>query len=377
LVWQLIVLTGNPTVPAEISSLNGEYLSSSHASGVRWINPLEQSNWEAQTAEQNHPARSFFHSAAWANVLTETYGYQPLYLVKHEAGVLRSFLPFMEVQSALTGKRAIGLPFTDNCEPLCADRAGFKELFRNAVELGRVRGWKYMEFRGGRKLFNGTPPSVSFYRHSMALPPDENEYFGQLKSPVRRAIRKAEKSGVRVEISRDSSAVNEFYALHCKARKRHGLPPQPSFFFKNIHKHVLAKDSGVVVLARWQKVPVAGAVFFHSDDSAIYKFGASDEAFQHLRGNNLVFWESIRWLCRHGVKTLDLGRTSAANEGLRRFKLGWNTEEENVGYYRFSVPQERFVSASDETSGWHTYAFNVLPLFASRMIGEVLYRHWA
>jgi len=36
---------------------------------------------------------------------------------------------------------------------------------------------------------------------------------------------------------------------------------------------------------------VAGAIFFHSGGQAIYKFGASDETFQHFRGNNLVMWE--------------------------------------------------------------------------------------
>ncbi|HZF00394.1 MAG TPA: GNAT family N-acetyltransferase [Methylomirabilota bacterium] len=349
----------------------------SRATGVQWINPLEHSDWDGRVADQNHPARSFFHSAAWANVLTETYGYKPVYFVTNEFGALHSLLPLMEVDSGLTGKRAVALPFTDNCDPLCADTIGFKELFRNAVEFGKLSGWKYLEFRGGRKFLNGTPPSLSFYGHSLDLPPDENAFFGSLKSSVRRAIRKSEKEGVRTEISGELDAVKTFYSLQCKARKKHGLPPQPFSFFRNIHRHVLAKNLGIVVLARRKKTPVAGAIFFHSGGQAIYKFGASDETFQHLRGNNLVMWEAIRRFARCGVKKLDLGRTSIGNEGLRRFKLGWSAEEKFVNYFRFSLEQEKFVASDDEASGWHNRVFRALPAFASRMIGEILYRHWA
>lgn len=351
--------------------------SSMRTTGVQWTNPLEASNWDAQVAKQCHPGQSFFHSSAWANVLTETYGYKPLYLVSGESGAINSLLPFMEVKSILTGKRAVALPFTDNCEPLCADHIGFKELFRNAIELGKLRGWKYLEFRGGQKLLGDTRPSLSFYGHSLDLPLDENAFFGQLKSPVRRAIRKAEKSGVRVEISPEIAAIKSFYSLHCQSRKKHGLPPQSFSFFKNIHKHVMAKGLGAVVLAYWKKIPVAGSIFFHGDGPAIYKFGASDEAFQHLRGNNLAMWEGIRWLSGRGAKKLDLGRTSMGNEGLRRFKLGWEAQEKKLAYFRFSLSEEKFVSTGDESSGRHNHIFRTLPLFASRIIGKVLYRHWA
>jgi lipid II:glycine glycyltransferase (peptidoglycan interpeptide bridge formation enzyme) len=370
------VSSGNLITTPECFSL-GESRSSVRTTGVQWTNPLEASNWDARLNSQNHPARSFFHSSAWANVLTETYGYKPFYFLTSEPGSFHSLLPFMEVSSRLTGKRAVALPFTDNCDPLCTDKAGFKDLFHNAIELGKLRGWKYLEFRGGRNLFAGTQPSLSYYGHGLDLPANENMLFEQLKSATRRAIRKAEKSGVRVEISTDADATGSFYELHCKTRKRHGLPPQPDSFFKNIQKHILAKNHGIVLLARWKRQPVAGGIFFHGGGAAVYKFGASDENFQHLRGNNLVVWEALRYFLRRGVKKLDLGRTSTHNEGLRKFKLAWNAKEKSIGYFRFSIPQEKFVSAHDESSGWHNRVFNALPSFVSRTIGNILYRHWA
>lgn len=344
---------------------------------MQWTNPLEHSDWDEQIAGQNCAARSFFHTTAWAKALAETYGFEPVYFVSKEAGAVHSVLPLMEVNSTLTGRRAVALPFTDTCEPLCADRADFSELFRNAVELAQARGWKYLEFRGGRTFLNGMAPSLSFYGHCIEIPAAEEAIFAQLKSPVRRAVRKAEKSGVRVEISTDLAAVKQYYLLHCKSRRRHGLPPQPFSFFKNIQKHVFTAGLGMVVLARWGKIPVAGAIFFHSGSKAIYKFGASDDSYQHLRGNNLVFREAIAWFSKNGIRKLDLGRTSLGNEGLRRFKLGWNAEETTIDYFRFCLRQMNFVPMQDEGSGWHNCLFKALPLPASRIAGEFLYRHWA
>jgi len=342
---------------------------------IQQINPLQQPNWDALVT--SHPDFSFFHSMAWAKVLVETYGYAPNYFVTRGINNLRSLLPLMEVDSWLTGRRGIALPFTDGCEPLCPDSNLFKTFFQNAIECGKKRDWKYLECRGGRKFFEGVPASISFYGHSLDLVSGEEQFFGRLESSVRRAIRKAEKDGVTVEISQSLEAMELFYSLQCKTRKKHGLPPQPFSFFSNIHKHILSQNSGIVAVASWQKTPIAASVYFHLSDRAIYKYGASDEKFQHLRGSNLVMWEAIKWYLRKGAKKLHLGRTSMANEGLRRFKLGWGASEEEIKYFKYDFRKKNFVLDSDKSFGWHNRIFQSLPGFMSRIAGNMLYRHWA
>src|SRR5882724_3550330 len=124
---------------------------------MKRINPAEDSSWNALLAAQ--PKRSFFHTAEWAKVLADTYGYAPVYFGAGEAGGGCSWLPLMEVDSWLTGRRGISLPFTDDCEPLCQEASTFQKLFRDAVEFGKSRGWKYIECRGGRELFHEVPAS--------------------------------------------------------------------------------------------------------------------------------------------------------------------------------------------------------------------------
>jgi hypothetical protein len=372
------VFTGKLIAPPEVFSL-AETDSPSHADfligKIQPINPLQHPNWDALVTSL--PNFSFFHGAAWAKVLVETYGYAPNYFVTNGNSGLRSMLPLMEVDSWLTGRRGIALPFTDDCEPLCPDGDSFKKLFQNAIEFGKTRGWKYLECRGGRKFFEGVPASQTFYGHSLDLVSSEEQLFGRLENSTRRAIRKAEKDGVTVEISQRLEAMDIFYSLQCKTRKKHGLPPQPFSFFSNIHKHIFSQNSGIVAVASWQKTPIAASVYFHLADRAIYKYGASDKKFQHLRGSNLVMWEAIKWYLQKGAKKLHLGRTSMANEGLRHFKLGWGASEETIEYFKYDFQQKNFVTDNDKVFGWHNRIFQSLPDFVSRMTGKMLYRHWA
>jgi lipid II:glycine glycyltransferase (peptidoglycan interpeptide bridge formation enzyme) len=105
-------------------------------------------------------------------------------------------------------------------------------------------------------------------------------------------------------------------------RKEHGLPPQPFHFFKKIHDHIISKNLGVVVLASFDRENVAGAIYFHIGEKAVFKYGASDKKFQHLRANNLVMWEAIKWYSQNGYRSLCFGRTEPENQGLLQFKSG-------------------------------------------------------
>jgi hypothetical protein len=178
-----------------------------------------------------------------------------------------------------------------------------------------------------------------------------------------------------VRFSNCFDSIRTFYALHCLTRRRHGLPPQPVRFFENIARYVLAPGHGFVATVRWEDRPVAAAVFFNHNRKAFYKFGASDYAFQQLRPNNIVLWEAIKRCAESGFDTLHLGRTSLANEGLRRFKLGFGAREEIIQYYKYDFVKQTFVKEFDHSAGWFRCLFGCMPLPALRLAGEMLYPH--
>jgi hypothetical protein len=335
---------------------------------------LTDARWDEKIASL--PGVSFFHGRAWAQVLYDTYGFQPVYFVRDRGNDINAILPLMEVNSWATGRRGVSLPFTDACEPL-GSGAAVSELVAAAMSHARERRWKSCEFRGGRTSLPKAMPSTSFYNHTLDLRVGAPQLLANLDSATRRAVRKAEKSSVTLQFGHDVPAVAAFYRLLCQTRRRLGVPPQPFRFFLNIQRHILAARRGCVVLAHHEGTPIAGAIFFQSGKTALYKFGASDEQYQQLRGNNLVMWAAIEWHVKMGFETLDFGRTSLSNKGLRSYKLSWGATEHALEYAKFDCRRSAFVVEVDRASGWHNKVFSLLPLQISRVAGALLYKHVA
>src|SRR5512134_721631 len=83
---------------------------------LKILNPLDIKEWNDLVAAT--PGTSFFHTANWARVLSESYDYKPVYFCEIEDGRFKTLVRMMEVDSFLTGKRGVSLPFTDYCDPI-------------------------------------------------------------------------------------------------------------------------------------------------------------------------------------------------------------------------------------------------------------------
>jgi hypothetical protein len=340
---------------------------------LRIVNPLQDPEWDRRVSR--HRDACFFHGAAWAEVLQASYRQTPLYCVAEKQGEVVGLLPVVEVRSALTGCRGVSLAFADLCPPLCWDPQTFDVLLQQALACGASRGWTYFEGRGGLEWLEQVPSWARFYEHTLDLTIGEEQLWKSFEGRARNAMRKAESSGVQVEIGQSAQILREFYQLHCLTRRKHGVPPQPLVFFNNIRSCILARDQGIVAVARLDGAPVAAAVFFHLAGRVIYKFSASNLAAQHLRPNNLVMWEAIRWYTRAGAREMHFGRTSLKNEGLRRYKRGFNTLEEELRYYRFDLRQRKFLAGEERAPGWQNRVCSLLPLRVLRLAGAILYKH--
>lgn len=339
---------------------------------IQIINPITYPGWDDLVLSR--PDYSFFHSSIWAEVLKKSYGYTPLYFVEFGNTGISNLLPVMEVNSILTGQRGVSLPFTDHCPPIVDGNNSFEEIFNFAVEYGKKKTWKTLELRGGQEHLN-TEPSEFYLTHTLSLRKGEKDVLKRLRESTKRNIKKAIGEGVEVRISDLPESIEQFYHLNSLTRKRHGLPPQPFSFFKNVLELVIKKGYGIVVLGFYDGKAIAGSVFFHSGKRAIFKYGASDLKYQNFRANNLVMWEAIRYYCEKGFESLSLGRTEPDNQGLLQFKSGWGSTEQQINYYRYDLKKGSFVSGSSKVSGLHNRIFRNIPIPILNKIGDLLYKH--
>lgn len=337
------------------------------------LNPITYPGWDDLVL--SHPEGSFFHASAWAKTLSESYGYLPKYFTVIKENQLAALLPVMEVNSLFTGKRGVSLPFTDLCDPILDPSLPFDHLLDFVVRAGKRAGWRSIELRTGCQFLLQNHPAILYLRHELRLEKDEQKLLSTFRDSTRRNIRKAAGEGVKVRMVNTEEGVEGFFRLNSLTRKEHGLPPQPFFFFEKVREHILSKSLGHLFMAEHGGKKIAASVFFHFNGRAYYKYGASDKGAQHLRANNLVMWEAVRWYAANGSESLCMGRTEPGHQGLLQFKSGWGAVPKSLRYFRYDIRKGAFVPSVSKVTGFHNKIFRNMPIPVLNRIGSILYRH--
>lgn len=326
-----------------------------------------------------HPDATIFHHPSWIRVLSECYGYRPfLAALLNKDQQIAVGLPCVEVRSRLTGRRIVALPFTDFCSPLACDDAALSQFI---VEL---EAWHERSNRVEVSIHSPLPVRGPIYKgeqfvtHRTRLQPDAEAVFAQFKKTrVQQPIHQAERAGVRVERGQSWEHVRLFYDFQIVTRSRVGKPVQPLRFFRLLWERVISEDMGFVLLAYKGSQPLAAAVFLHWNKTLTYKYSASDPEYWDLRPNNILLWHAIQWGCEQGYEVFDWGQSDLDNEGLRRFKSGWGSEETEFYY---SVLSDHPPSKENGAGRAFTLMSTVLqrsPSWVARVVGELLYAHFA
>ena len=316
---------------------------------------------------------NIFHTFAWNNLIRETYHLRARLLAAFSPnGILSAGLPVMERRSLSGRIKWISLPYSDHCTPVYSDQHG-EDLFLHQLDRFITQNNdKSIELRSNYPGINSLQYKEEFVLHTLSLFPDFQQSYQLIHPSSRRNFRTAMKNHLRLEINFDLDHLKEFYHLHLLTRHKQGVPIQPWCYFLNLASGVFARNSGFVVSVYNNSQCLAAAVFLVFNKTITYKYGASDPASLHLRPNDLIFHDMIRWGCEHGYKNLDLGRTYVCNSGLRHFKSCWGAEESKLRYsYAPAIHPGR--------PAWMMSSLNRIirnsPLWVCRLIGEVFYRY--
>jgi lipid II:glycine glycyltransferase (peptidoglycan interpeptide bridge formation enzyme) len=167
--------------------------------------------------------------------------------------------------------------------------------------------------------------------------------------------------------------LDAFYKLHVLTRRRHGVPVQPFHYFQMLRDEILESGKGFISLAYKDNTCIAGGLYLHWNKTLVYKYAASTELGRQLYANDPIVWNAICWGCANGYTTFDWGRSDVTNEGLRRFKNRWGSDESPLYYSR----NHELVSngLEQKMTPIMNVVINKSPLWVCRFSGELLYRY--
>ena len=341
---------------------------------VHEIDPIGDFRWADFL--QRDPRASVFHTPGWLAALQRTYGYRPVvFTTSRLQEPLNNGLVFCQVESWLTGRRLVALPFSDHCEPLLTAEAQtvIAACLPEHVKNGR---WKYAELRPLTSASNAGrefSQSGSFCFHQIDLRPNLDVIFQNLhKSSTRRKIQRAEREGITYQQGTSPVLLDQFYRLFVMTRRRHGLPPSPRAWFFNILDCL--GGNAQVRIAYKGDVAVAAMITLKYKDVIMYKYGASDSAFNNLGAMVALFWKAIAEAKSEGFRAFDLGRSDWDNDGLLTFKDHLGGVRSSLTYWRWPA-----TPSHGSGSGWKSGIAKRLlahaPDAVRIKVGDLLYRH--
>ena len=239
------------------------------------VDPSVDDRWDRFV--ERHPSGSLYHLSAWKRVIEDTYAYQPYYFASQDVeGGFQGILPVFDVNSRLTGRRLISLPFSPYAGPLAHGREALDALLDGCKKLARSLNAEYVQIRCSK---DGPAIDKEAYRrhlyykiHVLDLAPTPDRLMaGFHQSCIRRPVRKSLKGGLALRIAENEDDMRVFFRLQVLTRKRHGLPPQPYSYFKNIWRVFSGSERTRLLMAVYGSQVVASILLFRFKDTVIYQ----------------------------------------------------------------------------------------------------------
>ncbi len=345
------------------------------------IDPVLDDRWDRYAG--SHRNAVIYHHSAWLETLRQTYGYELLCLaVENETHELEGILPTFFVNSRLTGKRMISLPFSPFCGPL-AENGSAGPLLDRLHKYAEEKKAGHIQIRCLRAIENMEEHAYItdlFYRvHLLDLSPDMDTLLSNYhESCIRRPFMKSLKNGMDLRLADSEADVRAFYELQVRTRKKHGIVPQPLDFFLNMWRNLSGRDLIRILLAQVNGKTIAGLILLGMGDTVIYHNGASDADYLHLKPNHFLIGKAIEMTKALGYKIFNFGTSTPVDTGLIQFKQRWGTEEQFLPYYYY--PDITGVRTHIESS-WKlritSAVLRHLPAAILKKVGEFGYRHMA
>jgi FemAB-related protein (PEP-CTERM system-associated) len=334
----------------------------------------DPSAWDAYVAA--HPQATFFHQAAWRDVIARAFRHVPHYLVAEQDGAIVGVLPLAQVKTRLFGHTLISLPFCVYGGMLANDAEAAAALAAEAAALGRKLGAAATELR-----FLEEPPQdyldaawqrrdalyVTFRR---AIEGDDDANMKAIPRKQRAMVRKGIERGLEAVTSRDVDGLHRIYA---ESVRNLGTPVFSRAYFRLLAE-VFGPAMDVVTVSE-AGTPLAAVMNFYWRDEVLPYYGGGTAAARGSYANDFMYWSVMQRAAARGARIFDFGR-SKEGTGAFAFKKNWGFSPTPLPYYFNLAPGHRIPENNPLNPKYRLMiaAWQRLPLPVANLLGPYLVR---
>lgn len=335
---------------------------------VKSLDPAGFDRWDAFVAAA--PDGTFFHLAAWKNVIERAFGHNTHYLYAERDDRITGVLPLAHVNSRLFSNALISTPFCVYGGACAADAESRRALEDAAVALAQRLGVGYLELREREVRHPDWPTKDLYYTFRKNMDPDPEVNFSRIPRKQRAMVRKGIDTGLEGTID---DGVDRLYRAYSESVRNLGTP-----VFSRKYLRMLKEafgDACEVLTVTHQGEVVSSVMNFYFRDEVLPYYGGGTWRARDLKANDFMYWEVMRRACERGVRVFDYGR-SKKDTGSFRFKKHWGFEPAPLHYEYRLVRTGEMPDLSPANPKYQRMiaAWRRLPLPVTQWIGPWLAR---
>lgn len=272
---------------------------------------------------ESAPNGTFFHRAAWADVIGQAFRHKSLYAFAERDGAITGVLPLVQVKTALFGNTLISAPFCVYGGPLTADAESAAALDAFAADAMKRTGASATEYR-----FRDLPDHTGlggewrakddlYVTFRKPISADNDANLKQIPRKQRAMVRKGIDRGL---VSRVDANVDGLHAIYAESVRNLGTPVFSRRYFRILAETFGSRMDVLTVLD--QDRPVSAVLNFYDRDEVIPYYGGGTAEARGVAANDFMYWEVMRRAAIRGCRLFDFGR-SKVGTGAFSFKKNW------------------------------------------------------
>ena len=281
--------------------------------------------------------RTVFQTREWVKFVSESQNAAPVLAELREGSDVIGY--FTGLTLSKFGLKVLGSSFPGWTTPYIGFNLEPGVSRHSALEALEKFAWNHlkclhMEISDAHFNFEdaaGLGFKAEFYgSYRTDLSKSEDDLFNSMESACRRCVRKAEKSGVKIEEAHDLAFADEYYEQLKDVFAKQSLVP--TYSVERVRSLVRNMEpTGNVLLIRARDAEgkcIATGIYPGFNRIAEFWGNASFRAYQNLRPNEACHWYALRYWKQRGVSIFDWGGEGTYKEkyGCTPYRVPWFTK---------------------------------------------------